>query len=345
MIKQAICVSLVASSFLGCRPGDSKSPNNVPDKTTEVVLARVNDAKLTPEKLEKLTELQTKLLLRKEKSEKNREKIISSRAVIEKKLLNEFVAREVQVALAKASGYQPSAERRAAYEKRVLKFFGLKGETFADFCGSLGTEEPLFRARFEQDLLCNGYIQSVYSNEWTMTEADLDKLEARIKEVNAHGIATNALTRIKLKNLHQRAKAGEDFAKLADAYSEAQNKEPGGFVGDYQRADFNFDPEVWDKLVNLKKGDISEPIETESGFYLYRVHERMEPGTEYGELTFTLSELFLRKAISFNSSRKELKEESETDRKEKLKKRLIKEFLEKATIVHPKKPSTTQQKQ
>ncbi len=344
MIRQTIFIGIMATCLFGCRPEDSQSPNEESDKTTEAVLARVNDARLTPEKLERLTELQTKLLLRKEKTPKKREKIIGSRAIIEKKLLNEFVAREVQVALAKASGYVPSAERRTAYEKKVLRSFGLNGETFEDFCASLGTEEGLFRARFEQDLFCNGYIQGAYSNEWVMTEADLDKLEARIKEVNANGVATNVLTRIKLQGLHQRAKAGEDFAKLADMYSEAQNKEPGGFVGDYQRADFNFDPLVWDKLVNLKKGDISEPIETESGFYLYCVRDRMEPGEEYAELTFTLSEIFLRKAIYFDSSRKQLKRENEDDRKEKLKKRLIKEFIEKAVIVYPKKPSTTQQK-
>ena len=76
----------------------------------------------------------------------------------------------------------------------------------------------------------------------------------------------------KANELVQRARAGEDFAVLADEVSElpAENKN-GGFMG-WQQANES-DPDYRKPLFQLSAGGVSDPIPTIGGYYIYKVDE------------------------------------------------------------------------
>ncbi|MFZ9667591.1 MAG: peptidylprolyl isomerase [Steroidobacteraceae bacterium] len=73
------------------------------------------------------------------------------------------------------------------------------------------------------------------------------------------------------QDVFERAKGGEDFAKLAVAYSNSQTALEGGALG-WRRG-----PEIptvlADLVVGLKPGEVSEPLRTPSGYHIVRLNE------------------------------------------------------------------------
>lgn len=71
--------------------------------------------------------------------------------------------------------------------------------------------------------------------------------------------------------VYDRAKKGEDFAKLAVAFSNAQTALDGGSLG--WRKGPELPTFLADLVVKMKPGDVSEPLRTPSGFHLVRLNE------------------------------------------------------------------------
>ncbi len=73
------------------------------------------------------------------------------------------------------------------------------------------------------------------------------------------------------EDVSRRARAGEDFARLAIAYSNSQTALEGGSLG-WRRG-----PEIptvlADLVVQLKPGETSEPLRTPSGYHIVRLNE------------------------------------------------------------------------
>ena len=69
----------------------------------------------------------------------------------------------------------------------------------------------------------------------------------------------------------QRAQNGEDFAKLAVAYSNAQTALDGGALG--WRKGSELPKFLTDVVVKLKPGQVSEPLRTPTGFHIVKLNE------------------------------------------------------------------------
>lgn len=83
---------------------------------------------------------------------------------------------------------------------------------------------------------------------------------------------TIAAAQKKIADIAQRLKAGEDFAKLAVAYSDGQQALEGGSLGWRKGTEL---PTVFSDVVpGLKNGQVSEPIRSGSGFHLVRLDDR-----------------------------------------------------------------------
>jgi peptidyl-prolyl cis-trans isomerase SurA len=75
----------------------------------------------------------------------------------------------------------------------------------------------------------------------------------------------------KAKEVHEKASAGEDFSRLAVAYSNAQTALEGGSLGWRKGPELpTFLSEV---IAGLKAGDVTQPIRTPSGFHIVRLNE------------------------------------------------------------------------
>ena len=68
-----------------------------------------------------------------------------------------------------------------------------------------------------------------------------------------------------------RAKGGEDFAKLAVAYSNSQTALDGGALG--WRKGNELPTFLTDIIMKLKPGEVSEPLRTPTGFHIIRLND------------------------------------------------------------------------
>jgi peptidyl-prolyl cis-trans isomerase SurA len=75
----------------------------------------------------------------------------------------------------------------------------------------------------------------------------------------------------KATEVYQRAKGGEDFAKLALAYSNSQTALEGGALG--WRKGGELPTFLTDTVAKLKAGEVSEPLRTPTGFHIVKLNE------------------------------------------------------------------------
>ena len=85
---------------------------------------------------------------------------------------------------------------------------------------------------------------------------------------------TDEQAKRKIEQLRKRISKGEDFAAIAKENSEDTSAQAGGLVGWVERG--SMIPVIDDVIFNLKLNEISDIIETEVGYHLFRVEEKQE---------------------------------------------------------------------
>ena len=78
----------------------------------------------------------------------------------------------------------------------------------------------------------------------------------------------------KAEKIYKLAKEGQDFAELAQKYSEGPTKAKGGYLGTFRREQMV--KPFSDKAFSMKAGDISEPVRTSFGWHIIKV-EKVNP--------------------------------------------------------------------
>jgi peptidyl-prolyl cis-trans isomerase SurA len=79
-------------------------------------------------------------------------------------------------------------------------------------------------------------------------------------------------------SLRDRIIAGEDFAVLAKRYSEGPTAQNGGDLGVYERGVLA--PQLDDAVFKLDKGQLTDPIQTKTGFELIKVVDHFQAGQQ-----------------------------------------------------------------
>ncbi|MEP9366094.1 peptidylprolyl isomerase [Xanthobacter sp. VNH20] len=111
-------------------------------------------------------------------------------------------------------------------------------------------------------------------------------------EVRARHILVD--TEAKAKEIAAKAKAGEDFAKLAKENSK-DSAEDGGDLGYFTKEQMV--PEFADAAFKLEKGQISDPVKSQFGWHVIKLEDkRTKPVPTYDQVSDQIDQYLIRKA-------------------------------------------------
>lgn len=87
----------------------------------------------------------------------------------------------------------------------------------------------------------------------------------------------------KSENIYEKLKGGADFSYMAFKYSDdRQSALMGGEIGYVQRG--ILPPYVEEKIFSLKKGDFTEPIESDYGYYIFKIIDKKEDEVKLAQI-------------------------------------------------------------
>ena len=85
--------------------------------------------------------------------------------------------------------------------------------------------------------------------------------------------------RKKAENLRDRVmKNGDDFGELAKRFSDSPTAQQSGELGSFERS--KLDPNISDKVFALNRGQMTDVVETKTGFEILQVRERYQAGEQ-----------------------------------------------------------------
>ena len=171
------------------------------------------------------------------------------------------------------SDIAPSAEEIAAY-------FEAQKENYKT--------DPMVKARYvvfdpeaykSQVVVDDDEIADYYDSN--MDEFKTEKMvEARhilIKLDPNADEAADLAAKVRAEEIAQKATEGQDFAELANTYSEGPTKDRGGYLGKFQQSQMV--KPFADKAFSMTAGEISEPVKTQFGWHVIKVESVEEAST------------------------------------------------------------------
>lgn len=291
--RLAIFAALASLAFLGCerkpepsappspaaakkpaaeKPAEPKKPQGekrakkgeLPDSA---VVIKVGDIKTTKADYHAYLRM-VEALYRNRHPSYSKEKIKAAVARQKMTAVSEILSRSLMMTAFGGRKCKIRADVRDDMRRSYVKTFCHKGQDFAELRSAMFDADSgtLFDKCFEQDLQIRCAMQEAYSNELTVTEADLRAAKERVASYNRRAAATNELIRARMEAALRKVKAGADFAALAREYSMAKEDGDGGDMGECVLSDFDGESDDYKIAVaQLKEGETTGVLESSVG--------------------------------------------------------------------------------
>ena len=214
--------------------------------------------------------------------------------VLRQQVLERLVLQEIQLQRANHAGVKISDEMLNAALQDVAKRNNLTLTQLPDALTQQGVDYAEYREEIRREMMLQVLRQRDVLQHISVTPREIDqfldrqaKTPSERNEYNVSHIliavgqeaspAQQEAAARRAQEVYERSKAGEDFAKLAVAYSNSQTALEGGALG--WRKGSELPTFLADIIAKLKPGEVSEPLRTPTGYHIIRLNE-VRGGTE-----------------------------------------------------------------
>jgi len=208
--------------------------------------------------------------------------------VLRQQVLERLVLTEIQMQVANKAGIKVTDENVNQALQDVAKRNGLTLSQLPEALAKQGIEYANYRDEIRRELTLSLLRQRDVLQRISVTPREIDQfLEKQAKtpssasEFNVSHIliavgqeasaAQQDAAAKRAEDVYERAKGGEDFAKLAVAYSNSQTAFEGGSLG--WRKGSELPTFLTDVVAKLKPGEVSQPLRTPTGYHIVRLNE------------------------------------------------------------------------
>ena len=208
--------------------------------------------------------------------------------VLRQQVLERLVVQELQLQRATHDGVKVSDEILNNALQDVAKRNNLTLSQLPEALSSQGIDYAGYREDLRKEITLQMLRQRDVLDRISVTPKEIDqyldkqaKMPSQSNEYNVSHIliaVTQEATPAQLEDasrraaeVYQKATGGEDFARLALAYSNSQTALEGGSLG--WRKETELPTFLTDVVSKLKPGQVSEPLRTPTGFHLVRLND------------------------------------------------------------------------
>jgi peptidyl-prolyl cis-trans isomerase SurA len=208
--------------------------------------------------------------------------------VLRQQVLERLVVQELQLQRASHDGVKVSDEILNNALQDVAKRNNLTLSQLPEALASQGIDYAGYREDLRKEITLQMLRQRDVLDRISVTPKEIDqyldkqaKMPSQSNEYNVSHIliaVTQEATPAQLEDaarrateVYQKATGGEDFARLALAYSNSQTALEGGSLG--WRKETELPTFLTDVVSKLKPGQVSEPLRTPTGFHIVKLND------------------------------------------------------------------------
>jgi len=208
--------------------------------------------------------------------------------VLRQQVLERLVLQEIEVQRANHAGVKVSDEMLNAALQDVAKRNGITLTQLPDALKQQGVDYAEYRDEIRKEMMLQLLRQRDVLQHISVTPREIDQFlekQAKAPSENNEYNVSHILIAVgqeaspgqqeaaakRAQDIYERAKSGEDFAKLAVAYSNSQTALDGGALG--WRKGSELPTFLADTIAKLKPGEVSEPLRTPTGYHIIRLNE------------------------------------------------------------------------
>ncbi|MEO5659181.1 MAG: peptidylprolyl isomerase, partial [Polaromonas sp.] len=242
-------------------------------------------------------------LLRTEQQLKQQGTTLPPRSELLPQLLERMISDKAQLQAAQASGGKIDDNAIESAIESVARQNQITVDELRSRLKADGIDYALFRSELRDDLLINRLRQREVESRVTVSEQEID--EYLRNQENLAGAAPTALNlaeillavpenatpervaalEAKARQVLERARAGADFAALANELSASPSRSNGGQMG--LRSADRYPPLFVEATQKLRAGALAGPVRSPAGFHILKVIEKRQGGLPDAVVTQT----------------------------------------------------------
>jgi len=286
----ALAAPAGAQGLRPSQPGTTRPPARVVDsgpRPADYIVAVVNSEPITN------NEVRTRMA-RFEQQLAQQGQALPPRAEFARQVLERVISEKAQLQLAREGGIKVEESSVDQAEQNVARQNQIEGAELRRRLAAEGIPLSQFREELRNQLLLTRLRERELDSRVRVSDLEVDQFlreqqhgnDPAAFEINlAHilvGVPENASQaqvaglRARAQRVHERARSGEDFAKLAREFSDSPDASNGGVVG--RRTGDRYPPVFYQAVETLAAGGISDIVRSGAGFHVIKLLEKARVG-------------------------------------------------------------------